>query len=143
MKNLAIHRLTARVLLCAYLLLGAGGANAFVWCHETGGYAHLEYNLAGQCEPGCDQSGSDGNQAPAPSAFSPSDEAPCKDVSAADDQLRNHAFDPIKDLPSLHAPPVPLQLAPSARTTTVRLLQAPQPPPSPILAALRTVVLLN
>lgn len=127
--------------LALYLVLGSGGAHAFVWCQDAGGDSRVEFNLAGRCAPGC------GDEASAPVAEPRSLQqqeagADCSDQPTAQNQFRPRSFEPGLDLPALVGSMLPPQQFPHPTLTQVRLLRAPQPPPSQVLATLRITLLL-
>lgn len=127
--------------LALYLLLGVGGAHALVWCQDGSGDSRVEFNLAGRCEPGC------GDTTPAKSAEPESLKheqagADCSDQSTSSQQCRPRGFDPGLDLPALFGSMLPLPQFPHPALTQVRLLRAPQPPPSQVLTTLAHTILL-
>lgn len=135
------------ILIClVYLLAGTGGAHALIWCYQADGRIHVEYNPAGSCASPCDVQAAPGSwdrhQAGALESF-PVEE--CLDVPALQAHAKNiHSFDSGVNFP---AEPAKFQFESGLRSLVAireQLLLSPQPPPpSPVLAALRTVVLLN
>lgn len=131
----------AWLLLLTYLLLGVGGAHAFVWCQDASGDSRVEFNLGGRCAPGC---GDEAAAQPAqPESLQQQEAAEdCSDQSTSQQQFRPRSFDPGLDLPALVNSSIPLPQYPHPTQAQVRLLRAPQPPPSQVLATLRTTILL-
>ena len=141
-----VRKYFAALICLAYLLAGTGGANAFIWCYQADGSTHVEYNPAGSCASACDVQAApeswDHHQAGALESF-PVEE--CRDVPALQAHAKNiRSFESGDNLP---AEPAEFQLEPDLTSPVEireQLLLSPQPPPpSPVLAALRTVVLLN
>lgn len=126
--------------LALYLLLGSGGAHAFVWCHDSSGDSRVEFNLAGRCAPGCGDEAS----APVVEPRSLQEETgnDCIDQSTSLQHFSFRNFDPGLDLPLLVGSMLPAAQFPHPTLTQVRLLRAPQPPPSQALATLRITLLL-
>ena len=141
MSLAAARKPLAWLLLSIYLLLGVGGAHALVWCQDAEGDSRVEFNLAGRCAPGC----GDGAAAQAAEPENLQHEeaaADCSDQSTSQHQNRPRSFDPGLDLPALVGSILPLPQYPHPTQTQVRLLRAPQPPPSQVLATLRNTILL-
>lgn len=141
MSLAAAKKPLAWLLLLIYLLLGVGGAHALLWCQDATGDSRVEFNLSGRCAPGC------GDEAPAqpaePESFQHSEAAAdCSDQSTSPQQYRPRSFDSGQDQPALVGSILPLPQFPHPTQTQVRLLRAPQPPPSQILATLAHTILL-
>lgn len=127
--------------LALYLFLGVGGAHAFVWCQDTAGASRVEFNLGGRCAPGC------GDAAEASSTAERNllpDTAgdDCRDQSIQSQQNRSRSFDPGLDLPAVVGSILPDPQFPHPARIQIRLLRAPQPPPSQALATLKHTLLL-
>lgn len=140
MSLTAARKTLAWLLLLIYLMLGVGGAHAFVWCQDATGDSRVEFNLSGRCAPGC------GDEAPAqpvePESLQQQTAAECSDQSTSQQQYRPRGFDPGQDLPVLVGSMLPLPPYPHPTQIQVRLLRAPQPPPSQILATIGYTLLL-
>jgi len=130
------------ILVLVYLLLSAGGASAFFMCHEPDGYAHLEYNPAGQCQSDCDTSA-----APKPdndfdfSSLEKVDASVCADFALNLEITRYNVQKNVSSLPAGATTINTRPISPQTHALPVRLLHAPQPPPL-ALVALRTIVLI-
>ncbi len=137
----ATRKPLAWLCLALYLLLGVGGAHALVWCQDGSGDSRVEFNLAGRCEPGCGDS-VDSKTSEPKSLQHEQAGADCSDQSASPQQFRPRGFDPGLDLPALVGSMLPVPQFPHPARTQVRLLRAPQPPPSQVLATLAHTLLL-
>lgn len=127
--------------LSLYLLLGVGGAHAFVWCQDGSGDSRVEFNLAGRCEPGCGDTARPESAEPESLQHEQAG-ADCSDQSTSLQQFRPRGFDLGLDLPALVGAIAPIPQFPHPALTQVRLLRAPQPPPSQVLATLAHTILL-
>ncbi len=141
-----IGRKSIGLLLClAYLVAGAGGAHAFIWCYQADGSIRAEFNPSGACESSCDaESAANERVGHTPDVFQDFSAEQCRDVPALQAQAKNIShFEPGGFLP---AEPSHGQWQPDLIPLVEfqeQLLLAPQPPPpSPVLTALRTVFLL-
>ncbi|MHB1400625.1 MAG: hypothetical protein ACYDAI_18685 [Trichloromonadaceae bacterium] len=140
MSLTATRKTLAWLLLLIYLLLGVGGAHAFVWCQDATGDSRVEFNLSGRCAPNC------GDEAPAqpvePESLQQQTAADCNDQSTSPQQYRSRGFDSGQDLPALVGSLLLLPPYPHPTQIQVRLLRAPQPPPSQVLATIGYTLLL-
>lgn len=139
MSLAAAKKPLAWLLLLIYLLLGVGGAHAFVWCQDATGDSRVEFNLSGRCAPGC------GDESPAQPVKPESlqqQTADCSDQSTTPQQYRSRGFDSGQDLPALVDSMLLLPPYPHPTQMQVRLLRAPQPPPSQVLATIGYTLLL-
>lgn len=141
MSLAAAKKPLAWLLLLIYLLLGVGGAHALVWCQDATGDSRVEFNLSGLCAPGCGDEAS--AQSVEPEGLQQQETAAdCRDQSTAPQQYRPRGFDPGQDLPALVGSLLPLPQSPHPISGQVRLLRAPHPPPSLVLATLGYTILL-
>lgn len=141
MSLAAVKKPLAWLLLLIYLLLGVGGAHAFIWCQDATGDSRVEFNLSGRCAPGC------GDEIPAqpvkPERLQQQETtAECSDQSTSPQQYRPRGFDPGQDLPALVGSILLLPPYPHPTQIQLHLLRAPQPPPSQVLATIGYTLLL-
>lgn len=141
LRSTSLKKRLAWLCLTLYLLLGVGGAHALVWCQDGSGDSRVEFNLAGRCEPGCGDEASPKTAEPDSLRHEPAG-ADCSDQSTSQQQFRPRGFEPGLDLPALVGSMLPPQQFPHHPPSQVRLLRAPQPPPSQVLATLRITLLL-
>lgn len=144
MQKLSFKSSITWFLLLAYMAVGVGSADAFLWCVEQDGFSHVEYNPGGECRVTCDSE--QGIQGDGPGAIllgAMEAKEPCQDFSAASPLARNGNKTFQDNILSIDGKVLPSATLMPPLIVFVRIGLGPQPPPpSPTLTTLRTVVLL-
>ena len=139
-----LSRKSVVLLICLTYLIGAGSANAFILCYQPDGTSHAEFKPSGSCDSECNPT-SLPLSGDAEGIAGPEEET-CRDIPitlAQAKQFRSNDDIGGTALDSEIAISLPIASYPHFAEIQQRSLLSPNPPPpSPTLAALRTIVLL-